>query len=338
MEDLARAVDKLAHKFHAVLDNPADAIVCGCVCYSSSIPGIWEGMRQYFLSVGVPFDVVLFTTYDRQVEALLNGSIDIAWNGPMAHVRTQKRTMSSSFSLWSSFSLGCRDADIRFAANLVVRKDSAINALEDLSCKRLATGTYDSPQAYVLPLHAMPKDLLRQVHVIRFDRDLGKHGDTAAGELEVIRALVNGEVEAGLISAYMYAAASAADKEKLKIISGVVPPFNHCMFDARPGLSPDKRAAFSKALNAMSMSNPDQAKVMKQEGITKEWVAEPSEAGWDAMRDALAEEPNVPFPPPLDTPAKHRFASLEVRTIDGFPAKEFVRSCTSCIKRPQELS
>lgn len=252
------------------------------------------------------------------------GSIDIAWSGPMAHVRIQKRCSGDSFSL------GCRDADIGFGADLVVRKDSGISAVSDLVGKRLATGTYDSPQAYVLPLHALPADVLKQVHVVRFDRDLGKHGDTAAGELEVIRALVEGEVEAGFVSGIMFEGASQADKAELKIIPGVVPRFNHCMFDARPGLSAAKREAFSKALSAMTMSDPDQKHVMQQEGISKQWEASPPEEGWDAMRAALANEDAVPFPPPLDTPAKHRFASLEVRTKAGFPATEFVRSCAAC--------
>lgn len=64
MEDI---LAKLGDKLHAVgtslkATNPADAIVCGCVCYSNAIPGIWEGMRQYFISVGMPFDVVFFMT------------------------------------------------------------------------------------------------------------------------------------------------------------------------------------------------------------------------------------------------------------------------------------
>ena len=36
----------------------------------------------------------------------MSGAIDIAWSGPMAHVRIQKRTNNQSFSL------GCRDADL----------------------------------------------------------------------------------------------------------------------------------------------------------------------------------------------------------------------------------
>lgn len=34
-------------------------IILGCVAYSDSVGSIWEGMRQYFNSVGVPFDFVM---------------------------------------------------------------------------------------------------------------------------------------------------------------------------------------------------------------------------------------------------------------------------------------
>lgn len=34
----------------------------------------------------MPFDFVVFATYEWQVRALLEGHIDVAWNGPLAHV------------------------------------------------------------------------------------------------------------------------------------------------------------------------------------------------------------------------------------------------------------
>jgi ABC-type phosphate/phosphonate transport system substrate-binding protein len=81
---------------------------------SDSITSIWEGMRKYMTSVGCPFDFVLFTSYDRQIEALMNGQIDIAWNGPVAHVRTQMRSNNTSISL------GMRDVDCGFKTNIIV--------------------------------------------------------------------------------------------------------------------------------------------------------------------------------------------------------------------------
>jgi hypothetical protein len=47
-----------------------------------------------------------------QVEALLNGHIDIAWNGPLAHVRVQRRTGGKYISL------GMRDCDRGFQSQV----------------------------------------------------------------------------------------------------------------------------------------------------------------------------------------------------------------------------
>ncbi|KAJ1618810.1 ABC transporter [Pavlovales sp. CCMP2436] len=172
--------------------NARGVIMLGCVAYSESVCTIWEGMRQYFAAAGVSVDFVLFSSYDRQVEALVRGQIDVAWNGPLAHARIKKRTGGKSLSL------GMRDCDRDFTSLLLVRKDVAgLKGLTDLAGKKVATGSYDSPQAYILPLQAVATAggtaLLAQMHVVRFDRDIGKHGDTAAGELEVMQALSKGE-------------------------------------------------------------------------------------------------------------------------------------------------
>lgn len=307
-------------------------IILGCVAYAESIGTIWEGMRQYFVAAGVPFDFVMFTSYDRQMEALVGGHIDIAWNGPLAHVRLQKRTGGKSVSL------GMRDCDRDFRTHLVVRKDAGIKAVADLKGKRLALGCFDSPQACVLPLQALSAapdgaELLKSLHVVRFDRDVGKHGDTAAGELEVLRALGAGEVDAGFVSDVMWkrgladGSVNGKGKGQLLVIDGVVPPFDHCQFDAMPTLPAAKRDAFAKALFAMSMANPEHAAVMKLEGVSERWE-QPREEGYAAMRAALGAESARPFPPPLDTPDAHRFASLDVRGEHGVKATKFERACT----------
>ncbi|KAG8465826.1 hypothetical protein KFE25_005396 [Diacronema lutheri] len=307
------------------------AIMLGVVAYSDSVGSIWEGMRQYFASVDVPLDFCMFTSYDRMVEALVHGHIDIAWNGPLAHVRLKRRTGGKSISL------GMRDCDRNFRSHLVVRKGAGIDSLAALAGKRLATGAYDSPQAYVLPLQAIGaapggEGLLKSIHVVRFDKDLGKHGDTAAGELEVMRALSAGEVDAGFVSDVMWSKALAArevngkGQAQLVVLSDVVPPFDHCQFDAMPTLSATKRDMFSKALFAMSMGVPEHKAVMQLEGIREKWEG-PREDGYARMHDALAAEPGVPFPPPLDTVSKHRFASLEVRGDRGIHATKFERAC-----------
>src|SRR3954451_3172584 len=112
-------------------------ILLGAVAYDAKVVPIWEGIRAYFVSEGVPFDFALFSNYERQVEELLAGHIDIAWDTPLAHVRIRQRTDGKSLSL------GMRDSDRDFHAKVVVRRDAGIQKLADLQGKRLAVGSRD---------------------------------------------------------------------------------------------------------------------------------------------------------------------------------------------------
>ena len=62
----------------------AKPILVGAVAYDARVVPIWEGMRDYFRQVGPPIDYILFSNYDRQVQALLARQIDIAWNTNLA--------------------------------------------------------------------------------------------------------------------------------------------------------------------------------------------------------------------------------------------------------------
>ena len=70
------------------MDQP---LVLGAVAYDPKVVTIWEGIRDYFLQQRVPFDFALFSNYERQVEELLAGHIDIAWNSPLAWVDAQRQ-------------------------------------------------------------------------------------------------------------------------------------------------------------------------------------------------------------------------------------------------------
>ena len=45
---------------------------------------IWEGIRDYFAGSPAEMDFVLFSDYGRQVDALVDGHIDLAWNTNLA--------------------------------------------------------------------------------------------------------------------------------------------------------------------------------------------------------------------------------------------------------------
>src|SRR2546421_2985550 len=116
-------------------------ILLGAVAYDAKVVPIWEGIRAHFQSLDIGFDFALFSNYERQVESLLSGHVDIAWNTPLGHVRVKRRTEGRSLSL------GMRDSDRDFRARLIVRRDAGIATLADLAGKRVAVGSRDSTQA-----------------------------------------------------------------------------------------------------------------------------------------------------------------------------------------------
>lgn len=266
---------------------PSDTtILLGAVAYDPKVVAIWEGMRDYFNDSDAPFDFVLFSNYERQVQSLLAGHIDIAWNTPLAHVRVQHHTDGKSLSL------GMRDSDQDFHSRLIVRTDSGINSLQDLVGKKLAVGSADSTQARILPLHFLQEcgANMNSVELVAFNTDVGKHGDTGASEMEVLDALRRGDAHAGTIGDLIWVMEQAAGHIDTSLLKSIwtSPPFDHCMFDALPTLNAEKIQRFKSALFAMRWDNPTHRRLLELEGL-KQWMP-PRENGYDSLRAAVAEQ------------------------------------------------
>lgn len=149
-------------------NSRTSTIIIGAVSYSDNVSSIWEGIRQHYVKRGIALDFILFTSYERQLEYLMSGHIDIAWNGPIAHARLQRLVKNT-------ISLGMRDVDRDFAACILCTKKSGIKNIRDIESKRLATGSFDSPQAYILPMHHLISSNinLSSLDVVRYDKDIG---------------------------------------------------------------------------------------------------------------------------------------------------------------------
>jgi len=259
------------------------AILVGAVAYDPKVVTIWEGMRAYFRGADVPVDFALFSNYERQVETLLKGHIDIAWNTPLAHVRVKRRTGGRSISL------AMRDTDCDFRAKILVRRDAGIRSLRGLEGRTLAVGSRDSTQARILPLHFLREqgvDLSR-LKLLPFDTDLGKHGDTGTSELDVLAALQRGDAQAGAVGDLVWVneqAAGRVDHGTIDVL-WTTPGFDHCMFDALETLAPDKAGPFSKALFAMRWDDPRHRPILELEGL-RQWMP-PREEGYASLRAAL---------------------------------------------------
>ena len=261
-------------------------LLIGAVAYDPKVVTIWEGMREHFRKVGVPIDFALYSNYERCVESLLEGKIDIGWHTPLAHVRVQKRTGGKSVSV------AMRDSDRDFRAKIVVRKDAGIKTLKDLEGRTLAVGSRDSTQARILPLHFLQQEgvELSKVKLLPYDTDLGKHGDTGTSELDVLAALKSGSAQAGTVGDLIWAQVQAAgqiDAKQLDVL-WTTPPFDHCCFDALPSLSKSAVEAFQKALFAMNWDDPAHRKVLEMEGL-RQWLPARDE-GYLSLRAALDQQ------------------------------------------------
>ncbi len=266
--------------------NNDKAILLGAVAYDPKVVTIWEGIREHFREQGVPMDFALFSNYERQVEELIKGHIDIAWNTPLAHVRVRQRTDGASLSL------GMRDSDRDFRAKVIVRRTSGIKSLKDLEGKTLAVGSSDSTQARILPLFFLTQEGvdLSRVKLLPFDTDLGKHGDTGTSEIDVIKALHDGLADAGTVGDLIWVTEQAAghiDTSKIEVL-WTTPGFDHCMFDAHPSLAPEKIESFKRALFAMRWDNPRHRRLLELEGL-HEWLP-PREEGYRSLEDALKQQ------------------------------------------------
>ncbi len=259
------------------------AILVGAVASSSRVLSFWEAMVDLFRTQNVAVEYALFGSYERQVESLLAGHIDVAYNSPLSHARVKKRTEGRSITLASA------DTDRGASTKIVVRRDADVRAFAHLHGKKLAVGSKDSAQARILPQYYLSQagvDLTK-VELFPFETHPGKHGDTQDAELAVLAAVHDGRAHAGCVATRLWTvenAASRVDPHRLEVL-WTTPTFDLRVFDALPTLPPAKADSFQRTLLAMTIKNPVHRKVLEIEGI-KQWGV-PREEGYAAMMAAL---------------------------------------------------
>jgi phosphonate transport system substrate-binding protein len=266
----------------------------GAVAYDPKVVTIWEGMRRYFHEEArLPVEVVLFQSYEMQVAALLSQSgdftprIDIAWNTNLAYLQSEK---------WSEQRcqpIAMRDTDIGWTTKIFAATGGAVTKLADLRNRTLALGSRDSGHAAILPVHFLEREGLaeeKDYRTLRFNTDVGKHGDTGRSEAEVVRAVLDGRADAGAVGGPFW---KTVNTDRL-VPEGALteiwtsPPFNHCMFTARPDLDSSLAQRFVEALSGMDYENPSHRAVLDAEGLRR-WEV-PHLDGYDSLRQAAAKQ------------------------------------------------
>ena len=256
----------------------------GAVAYHPRIVTIWEAFLEHFDREGVSTDYILYSNYERLVEAVLAGDVEVGWNTNTAFVALEQRLGAEARIL------GMRDLDAQFATLIVTRRGEAFGEVGDLAGKRLALGSRDSGHAAILPLHYLAEqglDAASECELVRIDTDLGKHGDTGDSELRVIRAVAEGSADAGALGEPTLAAFRA---ERVPAVADLEvawrsPTYYHCNFTALPSLEDTLARRWEEALMAMSYDDERMRHAMDLEGV-KRWLPG-DRAGYESLAVAM---------------------------------------------------
>lgn len=264
-------------------------LLLGAVAYDPKVVTIWDGFRAWLRGQGLPFDYVLYSNYERQVEELVAGRIQLAWNSPLAWVRASRLAQVAGVTLHP---VTMRDTDCDLTSVIVVRGDSPVQTPRDLRGRVVATGAVDSPQATLLPLSLLRAAGLQpcgDVRVRRFDVGVGLHGDHIGGERDAAHALAAGEADAACMidsNLLLFARESVLAPGTTRIIAQT-PPYDHCTMTAGPTADAALTGAFSELLLGMSYADPQLRPLLDLEGL-KEW-RRPRLEGYQQLERAVDE-------------------------------------------------
>lgn len=254
----------------ATMSTHSSPLRVGAVAYDPKVVTIWEGFIPYFAKHGAPIDYVLFSSYDAQVEANLAGAIDVAWNSPLAWVKSQH------LSDGKCRAIAMRDSDRDLTTKILVRKGSDTTNLDDLKGKTIAVGALDSPQATLIPLLLLAEAGVvpgEDCQVLYHNVMVGKHGDHVGGERDAARALAAGRADAACVLDGNYTVfinEGTLDPGTTRVLAST-PLFDHCNFTVKAELPQERWQPFVDILLGMSFENPDVRTLMELEGL-KQWL------------------------------------------------------------------
>ena len=240
-------------------------LTLGAVAYDAKVVPIWDGFQAWFATHGLAFDYILYTNYERQVEAQLRGHLDVAWSSPLAWLQTVRLGARKGVPVRA---IAMRDTDRDLTSVVLVRANGPKSVGE---IRRIGVGAADSPQATLIPLLELA-EAGATPEVVRHDVLLGKHGDHVGGEREAVKALLAGTVDAACVIdgnrlAFAREGLLPAGGTRVAHATG---KYDHCNMTVVGEVTPEL-ARFAELLLAMSYADPVVRPLLDLEGL-KQWV------------------------------------------------------------------
>jgi phosphonate transport system substrate-binding protein len=246
-----------------------DPLLVGAVAYDPKVVTIWEGFKGWFATRGLAVDYVLYSNYERLVEAHLAGHVEVAWNSPLAWVRARRLAAARGTQVRA---VAMRDTDCDLRSVVIVPTGSLVRAVGDLAGKVVGVGAVDSPQATLLPLWHLHAEGLApgvDVRVRVFDVLAGKHGDHVGGERDAAVALLRGEVDAACLiegNHARFAADGLLPRAATRVLTRT-PAYDHCNFTVTDAAPQDQVERFRELLLGMSYDDPEVRPLLDLEGL-----------------------------------------------------------------------
>ncbi len=244
-----------------------------------------RALETVFRRDGVEFDWVLYSGYDEMVDAFVRGEINLAWNGPLSHVK-MRRALADGAPV-----LALRDVDIGFTTRFITRADSAIDTVEDLPGTRFAFAARDSVEAGLLPVHFLKELGINPSHSLAaadfFDQREPQH---SSDQVDVALQVLNRSYDAGAISARAMDTLKdrhGVDADQLRVF-WTSPGYSHCCFTARPEIDPGEAAQVTAALVAVDDGDEAGRAVLKAEACDR--LLPGIEDGWELVEAAALSE------------------------------------------------
>ncbi len=262
------------------------ALTLGAVAYDPKVVTIWDGFQRWFAERDLPFDYVLYTSYERQVQGLLRGEHHVAWNSPLAWLQAERAAAAQGRR---AHAVAMRDTDRDLTSVLVVRAEGDVTRAADLEGRTVAFGAADSPQATLIPRAHLRVPVRERL----FDVLVGKHGDHIGGERDAARALLRGEVDAAwmLDANHLGFSRDGTLPPGATRVIDTTAPFDHCNFtvldDAPAGLV----GRFVALLLAQRYDDPTVRPLMDLEGL-RAWLPGRT-AGYRALAEAVTLDPET---------------------------------------------
>lgn len=136
---------------------------------------------------GLKFEIRVGQSYGAVVEALCNGTADIAFVGPVTYIQANKRRCAELLAV------AVEKGQSIYYAGLFAKADSPIAAIKDLKGKRVAFGDVNSTSSFVYPMAMILDAGLDPIRDLKDVRMTGSHANSLA-------ALTQGQVDVAALS------------------------------------------------------------------------------------------------------------------------------------------